>query len=120
MGNLADKINDLADQIERVDECAVLRKLAKEAIEELNKQLDSVNSQMQILKPIADLLENPAADLVKIASWIGDFINGVLKPMYEPVIELEKQVVELTEAIARITLAVESKASELPSCILSL
>lgn len=112
----ADYINSLTAEIKAVDTCEELDALAKKAAKAISARMSGANSELATLKPILDLLENPAADLVKIAQWIGDFINTVLKPYYAPVVALAKEVEQDTAAVAQLTAAVAEKAAEIGSC----
>ena len=113
-------IDSLTKQVEGISVCSELQDFIDDAIGDLKKQLSAVEDQIKALEPIAELLENPAAELPKIVSWIGNLIEGVLKPMYQPVITMATQIEQTAEAITKLEAAVATKAEEIGSCIIDL
>ena len=113
-------IDSLTKQVEGISVCSELQDFINDAMSDLKKQLSAVEDQIKALEPIAELLENPAAELPKIVAWIGNFIEGVLKPMYQPVVTMAEQIEQTAEAITKLEAAVVSKASEIGSCVINL
>ncbi|GAN90958.1 hypothetical protein Gbfr_022_002 [Gluconobacter frateurii M-2] len=110
-------IESLTDRIKKIDSCGELKRLAEEVLPSFQSQVSAVESQIAALKPIVELLENPAAELPKILSWIEKFIEAVLKPAYQPVITMEKQLVEAAEAYARLIAAFAEAAARIGECV---
>lgn len=112
-------IDSLVKKINAIDLCSDLQAFEKEVMKEIQGQLNVLEKQLSALSPIADLLESPSADLAKIVTWISDFIDGVLKPMYQPVVTMTEQVVQYTEAVARLTAAIEAAATRIGECAIT-
>ncbi|MBN3866459.1 hypothetical protein [Gluconobacter kondonii] len=110
-------IDTLTDRINKLDACSDLKKLADEALASFQAQINAIEDEMAALKPIAQLLENPAADLAKIATWISDFIEGVLKPTYQPYITMEQQIAAAVTAYAKLLAAIEQAAERIGACV---
>lgn len=112
-------IDSLVKKIDAIDLCSDLQKFEKEVMMEIQGQLNVLEKQLSALSPIADLLESPSVDLAKIVTWISDFIDGVLKPMYQPVVTMTEQVIQYTEAVARLTTAIEGAATRIGACVIT-
>jgi len=113
-------IDSLTKQVEGISVCSELQEFMSDVVADLNRQLDALKAQMEALAPIAKLLENPAAELPKIASWIGDFIEGVLKPMYQPHVTMASQIEQTIAAVSKLEAAVVAKAEEIGSCAVTM
>lgn len=113
-------IDNLVKRIDGIDICKDLQDAVDSVFADLNDQIKAVEEQMAFIKPIVELLENPAAEIPKIIEWIGKFIETVLKPMYQPYLTMAKQVDAYAEAIARLTAAVTNAAARIGSCSITL
>lgn len=113
-------IDNLVKRIDGIDICRDLQDAVDSVFADLNGQIKAVEEQMAFIKPIVELLENPAAEIPKIIEWIGKFIETVLKPMYQPYLTMAEQVEAYAEAVARLTTAVTNAAARIGSCSITL
>lgn len=112
-------LRNLLAEIQSINTCAELQKLADGAIATLEAQLAALIEQMAVLEPIQALLEIPS-DLGAIIGWITNFIDCVLRPMFAAYLTLAAQAVEIPILIEQLTQAIITKADEFEHCTVSL
>jgi hypothetical protein len=115
----ADYINNLPDQINAVNTCALLQQAADEAISELEQQAAALLAPLAHYGPLQALAEIPS-DLGSLLSWVSHFINKFIIPMVAPYVALLEQQAELVIAIENLTAAIQRKATEFESCSITL
>lgn len=113
-------IDNLVKQINEIDVCSDLQRIVSEAMASIQAQLDAIEDQVAFIKPILKILTNPGAALQEIVTWISDFIDSVLKPMYQPYLTMVAQVEATVEAIAAIPVAVAQAAERIGECVVEL
>lgn len=113
-------IDNMVKQIDSIDICDDLKKFAAQAMDAVNDLIKSIGDQLDFLGPLADLLSSPAANPAEIVKWITNFIDKVLKPLYEPFLKLQAQLIELTQDALAIPAAVERAMERIGNCVVSL
>jgi hypothetical protein len=110
---------DVRRRVDAVATCQDLSDIARDAIAAAGIQ-EKINEEMAKLQPILALLQVPGANLIALATWIKDFISGVLGPYVRPI---ETYVGELAILAAEVTAtlaAIERKAADLGNCHIDL
>ena len=113
-------IQQLTAEINSIDACAELQMLANEAMATIQGEINQIEDELASLVPIKVLLTIPGASLSAIVNWIGNFINGVLVPIYAPFLKYEMQLLQTVRDIAALTQALEAAASRITHCSLSI
>ncbi len=105
----------MLERVNNVNSCEQLQRVTDDLLESLYAQLKAVTDQMEKVAPILALLEAPTSPS-DVITWIADFIENILHPLYAPMLtyptQLATQGVQITTLIA----AILSKASEFTSC----
>ncbi|KXV35900.1 hypothetical protein AD940_01095 [Gluconobacter thailandicus] len=107
-------------QILAAETCDEIQKIKGEVLDALQDQLDGLNEQLAVVKPILELLENPAAELPKIISWIEKFITHFLKPYVKPIETAVQDMAAMAKAISDLESALVQAASKIENCTLDL
>lgn len=108
--------DNLIQSVENVQTCEELQKIASDAMATIGAVNGAITEEMAKLAPILALLTAPGANLTQIVTWITSLINGVLRPMYEPYITYQAQIVALTAKVAQLTSAINDAKSRIPHC----
>lgn len=112
-------IDNLIAEINAVDVCSDLQALVTKAMASLQADLDGISDQLNVLKPIQDLLTVPT-DLPSVLTWAQKVINNIITPMYKPYITSIHQLTTLISKIAELTAAIENAGGRIVSCAVSL
>ena len=108
--------DNLIETANNIQTCAELQLVANEAMASLGAVKEALNDEIAKLAPILALLTAPGVNLGQVVTWITNFIDGVLRPMYEPYITYEAQLILLTAKIAELTAALNDAAARIPHC----
>ena len=115
----ADYFAALTKRINDTNVCADLQDLVADATASINSVKSAIGSELAFLSPILDLLENPGADLGKIATWIEKFIGSFLSPYSKSQASFLAQLTQLETEIAGLVSAIAAKAAEIENCTVS-
>jgi hypothetical protein len=111
--------DDLIDQINRISLCAELQEVVNTVMADLQAEKNAIEAQIEALLPIAELLSLPT-DLGSVISWIGNLVNSVIKPIYQPYLTYAEQLIAFATQIARLISAIEAAAARLESCSITI
>lgn len=94
---MADPINleyfqGLEKSIQGCASCEQLQELTAETFSSLTATITTMQAQLAALQPLLALLSAPGANPAALATWITDFISGVLTPQLKPVLNLPIQI----------------------------
>jgi ABC-type transporter Mla subunit MlaD len=106
-------------RIEAVATCEDLQDAAEVASGLAELQADIAERMAQIA-PIVALLQAPDANLVKIVTWISDFIAASLAPQIRPLQKYALQLATISAEAGAIAAAIEAKAATIGDCHVSL
>jgi hypothetical protein len=113
------QINALTAKINAAPTCELLQGAAVDILAEIQEQIGALTSEIAKYAPLIELLEIPT-DLGKLLTWVPKLINLVLQPMVQPYYTMATQLAELTAAVSQLTAAIESKASSIGNCSISI
>jgi hypothetical protein len=118
---MADPINleyfqGLEKSIQGCASCEQLQQLTTETFSSLTATLTTMQAQLTALQPLLALLSAPGANPAALATWITDFITGVLTPQLKPVLNLPIQIAAITSQMSSLASAINAKAAEFESC----
>lgn len=114
-----DFFQSLTARINAVDTCAELQSLVASAFASLQAEQSAITAQLAALQPIINLIEHPGASPAALASWIGNFIDGFLKPYVGPTLTYVQVIEKRIAEIAALTEAIEAAAARITSCAVS-
>lgn len=109
----------MKDRINGAGSCSQLQIIASQILTSLNAENAAILSQLEKLAPIAALLEAPTSP-EDVITWVSDFINGVLQPLYAPALVYPAQITARTAAILELTNTIAEKAQEFSECSITL
>jgi len=108
-------LDSLDKQVDSISSCSELQQFAASSLASLQAQLTAINAQIAALAPIQALL-NPPTSPGEAISWIGNYIEHVLTPMYQPSVTSAEQLAALTSRIASLSQKIVSKATSFSQC----
>lgn len=120
MSNDTKFYDNLVDQINGATECPDIQKLVASVIPDLSQQMAWVKQQVAAMAPIVELVQNPGADLEKLATWAGKVITHQFMPQYQAYLEMVEKITFLEQQFMRVMSALMAAAGRLESCILSM
>ena len=100
--------NSLADQINAINECAVLQEVVNEVFASLQAEVTAIEDQIAALLPLITIPHT----LDEVITWITNFIA----PQARAYANYATQVTQLIAAIANLTTAIENAAARIGSC----
>lgn len=109
----------LRARIDAVETCPDLQDAAATAASLAGVQQD-IAARLAELQPVLALLTAPDANLLKIVTWIKDYIDAVLKPYVRPIEIYAAQLVTIAAEAAALSAAIGAKAAEIGDCEISL
>lgn len=108
---------NLKNEIEHCATCDQLKEIASSALAEIAEQQATITRQIAALQPILALV-NPPTSLNSLISWVGNFINGFIKPTIAPYAIYQAQLVEMGAMLTEITSALQNASHKFPNCSL--
>lgn len=107
-------------QINAIGDCAELTQEAHKAADYLLKKEAALQQVMADLAPFLELIENPAAELPKIAAWISKFISASIGPKVAAYEQAVQDISALAQQTERVIAAIQAAENRITSCAVSL
>jgi len=102
-------------QIDEVTSCAHLQATTDIVINDIKKQIDDVNAQIQKLLPIKALLELPTSP-DEVVEWIKGLVDSVIKPLVAPTVTYQSQSAALVLTLGQIISKINEKKNDFDNC----
>jgi hypothetical protein len=102
-------------QIDEVTSCAQLQATTDIVINDIKKQIDDINAQIQKLLPIKALLELPTSP-DDVVEWIKGLVDSVIKPLVDPILTYESQLAALVIELTKIINKIAEKKNDFDNC----
>lgn len=112
----ADYFTSLTGQVNQCTSCAQLQSTVSAAMPAINDAQAAATAQLAKITPMLALLTAPSADPSAIVTYLSTLISSYLTPQLAPSVTLAAQLTAQTAAITALTAAITSKASQFPSC----
>lgn len=111
--NITAQINHISQNVNAVNPCALIQSLVNDIMPDLQIQISAINLNISLLLPIITL---PSVNLGAILGWIANFTAPYLQAYLNYIIQLE----QMMAAIAQLVTAIETAASRLENCHLTI
>lgn len=115
MSGITDFISSLTARVESVGSCEDLQEQSAKLLAPLEDLIQSFTEQINSLATLVPLMAVPT-DPASAQAWIGAFIATRIAPMQESAVKAQSQIPEVVAALAELTNAIQSKASEFNNC----
>lgn len=116
MSAISKKIKSIEDKIDSVNTCEQLDVLKKEIDNQMQKLQASLSASLNKLQPLIVAIPSPSAnlnDLKESVDGIISWINTQVTTIQEAVVSIQKDVLEVTQAVTSLTNKTIQKATSL-------
>lgn len=113
-------LSNLKDQIDGVQGCQELQRIADDVLAMYQAEKAAIEAQIAALQPLLALLTLNLIDLPSVIKFLKDFVDNFLTPYLTPHVTLLRQLAEQIIQVQEVIAALQAASERITDCSIEL